>query len=298
MIIYPANALQNPIPPHPSNRAPTMTVLSRRLGVYAGACALLAGLCAPASTLAEELKIGGTGTALGTMALLGQAYSKLHPDVRVTVLPSMGSGGGIKAVMAGAISLAVSWRVLSDDERKAGAQSIEYGRSPFVFATQSTSKVSAISQQELVDIYAGKTTQWPDGTRIRLVLRPKSDADSELIRSLSPAMREATAVAEDRKGITFSVTDQDAASDLEKMPGSLGASTLAQILSEKRQIKALTLNGVVPSAKALADGSYPLHKQLLLITGPKTPPQGHDFVAFVRSPAGREILAQNGHWVP
>ena len=63
----------------------------------------------------------------GAVKLLAQAYAKTQPDARITVLPSMGSGGGIKAVVAGAIQIAVSARPLSEAESKAGATAIEYG---------------------------------------------------------------------------------------------------------------------------------------------------------------------------
>ena len=109
-------------------------------------------------------------------------------------------------------------------------------------------------------------------------------------------MREATHAAEQRKGMSFAISDQDTANNIEKIPGALGPSTLALLLSEKRHVKVLTFNGIAPAAKSIADGSYPLYKQLLLITGPKTIPAAHEFVAFVRSAAGREILVQTGHW--
>ena len=57
---------------------------------------------------AETLKIGGTGGDLGTMRLLGKAFAERNPGVTVTVLPSLGSGGGIKAVLAGAIDIGLS----------------------------------------------------------------------------------------------------------------------------------------------------------------------------------------------
>jgi phosphate transport system substrate-binding protein len=110
-------------------------------------------------------------------------------------------------------------------------------------------------------------------------------------------MREATQAAEQRRGMSFAITDQDAANNIERTPGALGPSTLALILSENRQLKALMLNGIAPSAKSIADGTYPLYKQLLLVTGPKTLPAAHEFVTFVLSPAGREILLRTGHWV-
>ena len=110
-------------------------------------------------------------------------------------------------------------------------------------------------------------------------------------------MREAKSAAEQRKGMAFMVTDQEAANAIENVPGALGPSTLALLLSEKRALKAPALDGVVPSAQTVANGRYPLNRQMLIVTGPKTPPEARAFVAFVRSAAGREVLLQTGHWV-
>ena len=62
---------------------------------------------------AETLRIGGTGAALGPMARLGDAFQDLHPDTTIEILPSLGSGGGIKATMAGAIDIGLSSRDLN-----------------------------------------------------------------------------------------------------------------------------------------------------------------------------------------
>ena len=258
---------------------------------------VVTALTVAASVQAQEIRIGGTGASLGTMQLLAQAYAKTRADAKITVLPSMGSGGGIKAVLAGAIQIGVSSRPLSEAESKAGAVAIEYGRTPFVFATAMTSKVTGITTQNLVDFYSGKVDEWPDGSKLRVVLRPIGDSDSDTIKAMSPAMREAKSAAEQRKGMVFTVTDQETASAIEKVSGALGPSTLALLISEKRALKALTLDGVAPSAQNLANGSYPLVKQLLIVTGPKTSPDAQAFVSFVRSGAGREILEQTGHWV-
>ena len=258
--------------------------------------AMLLGLAPDAH--AEEVRIGGTGAALGTMQRMATAFKRVHPEHQVTVMPSMGSKGGIKAVQAGAIGLAVSARPLSEDERAKGLVSTVYGRTPLVFATQVDAPTDALSWQELTQAYAGERTQWPDGARIRLILRPQGDADSELIKATSPAMREAVGLAEQRKGMVFAVTDQEAADHIEKIPGAMGPLTLAQILSEKRPLKALKLSGVVPEASALADGRYPLQKELLFVTGPKPSAAVQAFMDFVRSPTGRTLLVQTGHWIP
>ena len=277
---------------HPSRTARRRAMLACALfSLTAGASAQSQG------AQNQDVRIGGTGAALGTMQQLAQAYAKAVPGARVVVLASMGSGGGIKAVLAGAVQIGLSSRPLSEAETQAGAVAVEYGRTPFVFATAANNPVAGISTQNLADFYAGKADTWPDGSKLRLVLRPIGDSDSEAIKAMSPAMRDAKNAAEQRKGMVFTVTDQETASAVEKISGALGPSTLALLLSEKRALKALALDGVVPSAQSIANGSYPLHKQLLLVTGPKSPPEALAFVGFVRSPAGRDILQQTGHWV-
>lgn len=258
----------------------------------------LCGLLMLSAVQAEELRIGGTGTALGTMRVLADAYAAGKPDLHVSVLPSMGSKGGIKAVTVGSLQIGVSSRPLSDAEAAAGATAIEYGRTPFVFAVASSRPVRGITSAQLIDFYTGRAEQWPDGSRVRLVMRPVGDADSDLIKSISPAMRQAHAAAEERKGMLFAVTDQEAVDHVEKINGAIGTTTLAQILSEKRPVRALTLDGVTPDVRALADGRYALHKSLYMVSGPAPTPATQGFIAFVRSASGREILRQHGHWVP
>lgn len=262
-----------------------------------GAAALIGLAACATAARAEEIRIGGTGSALGTMQLLASAYVERHPRISAVVLPSLGTSGGIKALRAGAIQIALSSRPLKDTEASAGAVATEYGRTPFIFATGSTNKLSSITTSKLAEIYAGKAEQWPDGSKIRLVLRPVGDSDTETIKSMSPAMRDAKTAAEQRPGMLFTVTDQDTADSIEKVPGALGPSTLALMLSEKRAFKALALDGVVPDAQSITDGRYPLFKTMFMITGANPSPAVQGFVAFVRSPAGREILAKTGHWV-
>lgn len=253
---------------------------------------------ATTSTRAEELKLGGTGGALETMRELAGAYAREHSQTRIRVLPSLGSGGGIKAVLAGAIQIAVSSRPLKNAELTQGAVAVEYGRTPFIFVTSINNQMTGLDVEDLVEIYAGRTTTWSDGTRIRLVLRPLGESDSEMVKNISPVMREAKTQAEARHGMLFAVTDQESADYQETVPGALGTSTLAQILSEKRALKPLQLNGVDATPANIANGSYPLYKPLYLVTGPGSPPAALIFIDFVLSPQGLEILERNGHWVP
>jgi phosphate transport system substrate-binding protein len=268
-----------------------------RAFVSASALALLSGFCGGAAA-ADELKIGGSGVALGTMQLLAAEFIKKNPDFRIATMPSLGSGGGIRAVVAGAIDLGVTSRPMNESERKLGAIEIEYARTPFVFAVSTKSSVTAITRGELAGIYAGEMVKWTDGSPVRIVLRPAGDIDTEMVRNISPEIRRGLAAAEKRPGVQFSVNDQDAADDLENIPGAIGPIALALIVSEKRELRALELDGKEPTPGNAASGAYPYYKRLFLVTGAKRPAAVERFIAFVQSPSGRKILAGNGHWIP
>lgn len=263
------------------------------------ATALFGGLCGfHGIASADELRIGGTGAALGTMQVLAKAFNVKHPEMQIKIVPNLGSVGGIQAVASGAIDLAVSSRPLKEDELKLGATDFEYGRTPFVIAVGMKSSITEITRAQLAAIYAGQLVIWPDGSAIRLVLRPASDSDSEMVRNFSPEIRQALLLAEKRPGIRIPVTDQEAADDLEKIPGAMGSTTLALILSEQRKLRALKLDGKEPAAIHLASGAYPYFKRLFLVMGSKRPAAASVFLAFVQSPAGRKVLQDTGHWVP
>ena len=87
------------------------------------------------------------------------------------------------------------------------------------------------------------------------------------------------------------------ADTLEKIPGTLGTVTLAQIIAEKRTLQALSIDGVAPSVAALMQGTYPYAKPLVLVSRAQATPLVQQFVAFLRSAPGRAILEANGHWV-
>ena len=117
----------------------------------------------------ETIRVSGTGAAVGGMKLLGEAFGKKHAGVKVNVFPSLGSTGGIMALGAGKLDIAVSARPIKDEEKIPGLVGKPYAKAPFIFATSSSNPTDGLGLSEIQDIYAGKKTTWPDGERIFLV---------------------------------------------------------------------------------------------------------------------------------
>jgi len=243
----------------------------------------------------EEIKIGGAGSALGSMKLLAAGFEKKHPGVKVVVLPSLGSIGGIKAVSKGALDIGIIGRPLNDEELKLGLSVIEYSKTPIVFITKKNIIVSDISTQELIKIYKGDTQTWPDGERIRLILRQPAESNAIFVKRISPEMSKAMDIAMSRTWRVVALTDQETTDIIEKTPGAFGFCTLTQIISEKRDLKILSYNGQPPMIKNRVNESYTLFKSHAMVIKKEPSAIVKRFIDFTRSPEGERILRESGN---
>jgi phosphate transport system substrate-binding protein len=258
--------------------------------------AIVAALVAlpPACQAEDTLKIGGTGAALGLMKALGEAFHKSHPAIQVEVVPSLGSTGAIRAFQQGAIDVAVSARPLTEEERKSGFSYVEFARTPLVPVVGEKIGVANLTADDVLRIYRGELTTWPNGERIRVIMRTVSESDTGILKGLSAQMSLAVDQALSREGMQIAMTDQDNTRIIARTPGAFGFSTLAQLITESAPLAILTFNGVAPSVKALSDGSYPFFKSFGFVTGQASPPLGASFISFTISAEGKRILDRCG----
>lgn len=245
----------------------------------------------------DSLRIGGSGAGLGTMRLLAEAFKKSHPHVVVEVPPSLGSGGGIKAVLAGTQDIGLSSRPLKEGERRRGAKEIRYARTPFIIVTSVRNPQKGLTRREVIDVYNRIRRTWDDGSVIRLVLRPESDSETMILRKYFPGIHPSPFEGKQWRGVPVAFSDQKSADLVQTTLGGMGISTLALILSERRPLKALTIDGVAPTPEAILNGSYPMEKTLSFILGPNPSPLAEEFLAFVQSEAGKAILQRTGHLI-
>ncbi len=279
-----------------SGRIPVPVILKQFVYV-ASLLSLLAMTVPSVPAFGALVKIGGSGSALGTMRIMAEEYMKENGGTNVIVFPSLGSGGGIKAVLDGGIDIGLSVRHLDNEERARGGVEIEYGKTPFVLAVSPDNVVTGLTTKEIVDIYSGKLQIWPNGVFIRLIMRSEREKDTDMLKSISPEMKSAVESALSRKGMIYATTDQEAADKVAEISGVLSTSTLALIISEKRQIRPLAINGVKPSPEAISDESYPLFITSRFITRKEASPSTRKFIDFVYSDKGRSILLKNGYAV-
>ena len=251
----------------------------------------------PEILAADTIRINGSGTCQELMKPLIEAYGKNNRKVSFQMEKPLGSSGAIKALLASAIDIAAVSRPLKPEEIAQGARLRNYGKTPLAIVTEKKVPLKTISIQELENIYSGKTVKWPNGETVRVILRPNEDADTKILKSLSPGMVEAINQAQRRRGVIIAVTDIESNEAVSKTMGSIGASGLTGVVVGKLPLKVITLNGVIPSRENLANGTYPLSKDISFVTTGKLPEAAAKFLAFIYSNKGRSIAEKTGVWI-
>ena len=268
-----------------------MTLSRAALSLLVGAAVALPA----AGGAAERLRISGTGSALGTLRRLAPAFANASPGHELEVLASVGSGGAFQAVARGALDVGISARALRPDEFGMGLVAIPYARTPFVFAAGPRVESTSVTAAEVARMYRGDLGRWPNGERVRVVLRPRGDADTQALLGLAPEIAQAVEAALKRPGMLVATTNQECNAMLLRTPGSIGTTTLSQLVTEELDVRPLRWNGVAPTLQNLRSGAYPLEKRLYLVIRAPAPPHVRAFVRFLAGAEARRILEGAGN---
>ncbi len=242
------------------------------------------------------VRINGTGAAISIIKKLADEFQKKHPSIRVEInMPVTGSGGGIRGVIAEALDIAVSARPLKASELQKGLIETPLAKTPFVFVVseKNTQKID-LTKSTLAAIYSGKIKHWANGSRLRFILRPETDSDTVLVRSISPELDLAMTVAQSHKGTAMAMNDHVNADMIEKIDGALGGSLMSLLISENRPLRILSFEGINPSVENMSNGTYPLYKTFSLITRKATSSPARQFLDFLYSSKAKNLLSENG----
>jgi phosphate transport system substrate-binding protein len=274
-----------------------VTSLSRKLFLTGIGTALAGHMFPPASVRASGpvLRLGGTGAGLGLQQHLSRAFAAKQSDLSYDVLPSLGSAGGIRALAAGALDIAFSGRPLTAEEQKLNLVATPLLRTP-VALLSSHPGVSSLSVAQLADIYANRQQAWPDGTSVRIILRPKSEASFISLVEAYPEIGAAIDSARARTEIPVATTDQDNFTLAQQVSGSLAVALLVQFMTEPTRLRALALDGVVASPANLQAGTYKCFCDLYLVVRRDAAPVEADFARFITGGEGRDMIASLGGW--
>jgi phosphate transport system substrate-binding protein len=259
-------------------------------------CTVATGLLVtgmPAAHAGGMVRIGGTGMGLEVTRLLVAAMNEGGVDVSAHILPSLGSGGGIEALLDGVLDLALSSRPLKSAEIAQGAHDAACVRTPFVLAS-SRATTTGLTRAEVAALFADPGAVWPDGMPLRIVLRSRDDSDNVTLADNFPGMTAALQAARKRPDVPVAATDQDNAEFAQQIGGSLAALSLLQLHTERLSLQPLALDGIQPTVENLRAGTYAPSKTLCLVLPRKPTDDALRIVAFARSAPGIDLFRTAG----
>lgn len=268
-----------------------MTKRLRRLGCIA-LVALVASV-GKTSIAGESLKFAGTGAALGAARKLGEGFAREKPDVRIEVLPSLGSAGGIRALLDGAIDVALIARHLSVDERARGLREEVCFSTPVVLVTSMNARWS-VALDGIARLFRDRTAEWPDGTKVSVILRPTVETSTHFMTENVPGMLSALAAARARPDVPVATTDQENVELAQRIIGSIAVSTLTQVRTERPNLRMLSIDDVSPDESFDRPGSYPLQMSICFALRTTSKPPAKEFIRFARSPAASALRREVG----
>ena len=241
----------------------------------------LAG-CGAVSTRGNTLNVSGSTTILPIAEESADAFKALHPGTTVLV-SGLGSSAGIEAVSAGTADIGTSSRDLKPEEDKLGLVDFPIAYDGIAVIVSPDNPVHALTMAQLREIFTGKITNWKqvggEDRTVEVVNRDEASGTREAFQKLVMAGATFDPAATVLPG-TGQVRDVVA-----RAPGAVGYISLGFVKPRFAgvSVKALSIDGVVPSEKTVADNTYPIGRVLHFFT--KGQPTGltKEFVDFVLS---------------
>ncbi len=254
----------------------------------------LAAMAASAPAWAEYITAGGTGSVTELLRLLGVEF-EARTGIKLDIVPSMGSGGSVLALEDNVLDIAVSGQPLSAESQAKGLHIALSLRTPFGWATSQPPQQN-MTVADIVEAYRTPGRLWPDGTPVRVILRPKTSPDTLLMEEIIPALGPAMDAARLRPDIPVTSIDPDNADVAERTAGSLAGITGLQLVSERRKLHLISIDGVEPTWENFERGTYKYAKTLDFILPARPKPAAERFIAFLNSSDGQQLYRRaHGH---
>lgn len=240
----------------------------------------------------ENIIICGTGDSQDLLRSIAAVFEAAHPGKKVEVSDSIGSSGGIKALLSGQCDLARVARPLKDKEKAPDLTFKVFAYSPVVFAVNaSVTGVENLSAEQLIGIFSGRITSWDKvggrASRIFVAARESGDSSLEVIRKNIPGWDKIDNFA----GKTVYYTSE-AMDVISKYDGTIGFVPLS--LAVKNNCLVLKLDGVIPDAANVKSGKYKLVTPFALVWRGELKGTAKEFVDFLFGSEGKKIILSHG----
>lgn len=246
------------------------------------------GACSPQAVQSKKrtVTVAGSTSVMPFTEKLAEHFMVDHPDFVVDVQGG-GSTAGIQACLSNTVNIGMSSRQLKDKEKVLNHIIICYDGISLVINPKNP--INELGMEDVRAIFSGKITNWNElgwiDRKIDAVTREEGSGTRGSFEELvmKGAEIDDGVMVQDSNGSVKEVVATD--------PYAIGYISLG-LVDEK--VKAMVVDGVAPTLETIKLGKYKIVRPFLFVTNGELDDSGKEFVNFVLSGLGQNILKKEG----
>lgn len=260
-------------------------------------CSLaLLALAATGLVRAETLQIEGSTTVGPIADAFAEYFMRTNPGLEITVKKT-GSGDGAAAMIDSRCNIATMSRFMKDKEfQDAVAKNVfpvahAIAMDGVCIIVHPSNTVSALTTAQVRDIYAGKIKNWKEigGPDAEIVIVSR-DTSSGTYETFNDKIMEKEKLA---SNVEYVNSNPQAQARVKTTAGAIGYVGLGFVDAD---VKALKIDGIMPTKQTISNGTYPVSRPLFMFTNgyPKLGSTVFKFCTFYLTEKGQEIILAKG----
>jgi len=264
----------------------------KKLMVYSMVLLLVLSLVLVGCTPKKEqnmttITVAGSTSVQPIAEQLAKKFSEKNPNVKIEVQGG-GSSVGIKAAMEGTADIGTSSRELKPEEKT--VKEFMIAKDGIVVIVNPANKVDNLTLEQVKKIFTGEIKNWKEvggeDLKITVINREEGSgtrgAFEELVLGKGNTFT-SDAILQGSTGAVKSTVAGD--------KSAIGYISLGSVDSSVKKVK---VDGVEATEETIINGTYKISRPFLFLT--KNDPTGavKDFIDFVLSPEGQDIISKEG----
>ncbi len=253
------------------------------------AATLAIGLLCACGNDSKSVSTDGSTSMEKVIGALGEAFELDNSGVTFTYNPT-GSGSGITAVAEGRCDIGLSSRSLKAEEKEKGLEETILALDGIAIIVNPENAISDLSLETIAKIYKGEITNWSEvggkDAEIVLIGREAGSGTRDGFESITGT----DGACKYRQELT---STGDVITTVASNPDAIGYASLASV---KDTVKAISVDGVVPSETSVKDGTYKVQRPFVLVTkkDAELSKTAQKFFDFITSKDANEIISKAG----
>lgn len=250
---------------------------------------LVMGILSGCGDGAKSVSTDGSTSMEKVIGALGEAFELDNSGVTFTYNPT-GSGSGITAVAEGRCDIGLSSRSLKAEEKEKGLTETILALDGIAIIVNPENPVADLSLETIAAIYKGEITNWSavggKDAEIVLIGREAGSGTRDGFESITGTDGE----CKYRQELT---STGDVITTVATNPDAIGYASLASV---KDTVKAISVDGIVPSEESVKNGTYKVQRPFVLVTKTDTElsKTAQKFFDFITSKDANEIISKAG----